>query len=223
MGSPLSRDLIVRTAVTLIERHGVDAVSMRRLAAELGAGAMSLYNHVPNKAALLDAVAEYVMADMELTIDPAADWQEAARSLARSFREVAQRHPRCVMVVVSRQPNTAAGLRPVELALETVQAAGFHGKAAVRAMRAVVNYILGCLVQEATLTEARWASEGHPLVNLADLDAAGLVHVRELLPALAEHDSEADFEFGLELLISALDALPRTGALRGKGVAASGH
>jgi AcrR family transcriptional regulator len=213
MGSPLSRDRIVRTAVTLIEEHGIDAVSMRRLAAELGAGAMSLYNHVPNKAALLDAVAEYVLADMELDVDPNADWREAARALARSFREVSQRYPRCVMVVVSRQPNTAAGLRPVDVALATVQAAGFHGKAAVRAMRAVVNYVLGCLVQEATLTEARWASEGHPLVNDAALDAAGLVHVRELLPALAEHDFEADFEFGLELLISALDALPRSGAL----------
>ena len=222
MASPLSRDLIVRTAVTLIERHGVAAVSMRRLAAELGAGAMSLYNHVPNKAALLDSIAEYVLADMELTVDPKADWREAARALARSFREVAHRYPRCVMVVVSRQPNTTAGLRPVELALETVQAAGFHGRAAVRAMRAVVNYILGCLVQEATLTEARWASEGHPVVNEADLDAAGLVHVRELLPALTEHDSEADFEFGLELLISALDALPRADALRQAAAGAPG-
>ena len=222
MGNPLSRDLIVRTAVTLIERDGINAVSMRRLAAELGAGVMSLYNHVPNKAALLDAVAEYVLADIELAVDPAADWQEAARSMARSFREVAHRYPRCVMLVVSRQPTTTAGLRPVDLALATVRAAGFHGKAAVRAMRAVVNFVLGCLVQEATLTEARWASEGHPLVNEAALDAAGLVHVRELLPALTEHDSEADFEFGLELLISALDALPRSDAMRSRGAAASG-
>jgi AcrR family transcriptional regulator len=222
MGSQLSRERIVRTAVDLIERQGIDAVSMRRLATELGAGAMSLYNHVPNKAALLDAVADYVLSDMELSVDPMTDWREAARSLARSFREVAHRYPRCVSVVVSRQPNTTAGLRPVELALETVQAAGFHGRAAVRAMRAVVNYILGCLLQESTLTEARWASEGHPLVNEAALDAAGLVHVRELLPALAEHDSEADFEFGLELLIGALDALPRSDPMRSKGAAAFG-
>ena len=66
------------------------------------------------------------------------------------------------------------------------------------------------LVHEASQTEARWASDGHALVDEAELVAAGLTNVRELLPALAEHDSEADFEFGLELLISALDALPRT-------------
>jgi hypothetical protein len=134
--------------------------------------------------------------------------------MARAFREVAHRYPRSVMVVISRQPNSTAGMRPVELALATVRAAGFHGRAAVQVMRAVVNYVLGCLLHEASQTEAHWASEGRPLVDEEELVAAGLVHVRELLPALAEHDSEADFEFGLELLISALDALPRTDALR---------
>ncbi|HET9143411.1 TetR/AcrR family transcriptional regulator C-terminal domain-containing protein [Actinophytocola sp.] len=212
MASPLSRDLIVRTAVELIERDGVNAVSMRRLAAELGTGAMSLYNHLPNKAALLDAVAEYILVGMEFAADPAADWREAVRSLARAFREVAHRYPRSVMVVVSRQPNSTIGMRPVELALATAQAAGFRGKAAVQVMRAVVNYVLGCLVHESSQTEARWAADTRPLVDPAELEAAGLVNVRELLPALAEHDSEADFEFGLELLISALDALPRTAA-----------
>ena len=212
MGSPLSRDLIVRTAVALIERDGINAVSMRRLAAELGTGAMSLYNHVPNKAALLDAVAEHIMAEMEFTADPAADWREAARSMARAFREVAHHYPRSVNVVISRQPNSTAGMRPVELALATARAAGFDGRDAVRVMRAVVNYVIGCLVHEASQTEARWAADSRPLVDVAELDAAGLTNVRELLPALAEHDSEADFEFGLELLISALDALPRTSA-----------
>jgi AcrR family transcriptional regulator len=212
VGSPLSRELIVRTAVELIERDGIEAVSMRRLAAELGTGAMSLYNHVPNKAALLDAIAEYILADLEFAADPAVDWREAARSMARGFREVAHRYPRCVMVVVSRQPNSTAGMRPVELALATARAAGFDGRDAVRVMRAVVNYVLGCLVHEAGQTEARSASDSRPLVDPAALDAAGMVNVRELLPALAEHDFEADFEFGLELLVSALDALARTGS-----------
>lgn len=213
MGSPLSRDRIVRTAVELIERDGINAVSMRRLAATLGTGAMSLYNHVPNKAALLDAVAEHIMTELEFPEDwQIADWRESARSMARAFRAVAHRYPRSVMVVVSRQPNSTAGMRPVEAALATARAAGFDGQGAVRVMRAVVNYVLGCLVHEASQTEANWASEGRQLVDPAELDAAGLVNVRELLPALAQHDSDADFEFGLDLLISALDALPRTSA-----------
>lgn len=212
MGTPLSRDRIVRTAVELIERDGMNAVSMRRLATALGTGAMSLYNHVPNKAALLDAVAEHIMGEIEFPEDPAADWRESARSMARAFRAVAHRYPRGVMVVISRQAYTTAGLRPVEAALATARAAGFDGRDAVRVMRAVVNYVLGCLVHEATDTEAKWAADGRPLVDPAELAGAGLVNVRELLPALAERDSDADFEFGLELLISALDALPRTSA-----------
>ena len=132
---------------------------MRRLAAELGTGAMSLYNHLPNKAALLDAVAEYVLSDLEFATDPARDWREAARSMARTFRDVAHRYPRSVMVVVSRQPNSTVGMRPVELALATARAAGFDGRAAVQVMRAVVNYVLGCLVHEAGQTEARRSSE----------------------------------------------------------------
>jgi AcrR family transcriptional regulator len=203
----LSRDLIVRTAVRLIERDGINAVSMRRLATELGTGAMSLYNHVPNKAALLNAVAEHILAELDFTADPTLDWKAAARSMARSFRDVAYRYPRSVMVVVSRQLNSPTGLRPVEHALATARAAGFHGRDAVRVMRAVVNYVLGCLVHEASQTEARWAAELQPMVTEAELTSAGLVNVAELLPALAEHDSEADFEFGLELLISALEAL----------------
>src|SRR5439155_20415192 len=111
--------------------------------------------------------------------------------------------------VVRRQPSSTVGMRPVELALATARSAGFDGRSAVAVMRAVVNYVLGCLVSEASRTEARWASDVRPHLDAAELDAAGLVNVRELLPELTAHESDADFEFGLELLISALDALPR--------------
>jgi len=63
-GGALGRQRIIRAAMELIERDGSDAVSMRRVAASLGVGTMSLYNHVPNKAAVLDGVAEFIMADM---------------------------------------------------------------------------------------------------------------------------------------------------------------
>src|SRR5687768_17449668 len=71
---PLSRPRIVAAAIDLIEREGADAVSMRRIAGELGVGVMSLYNHVPNKAALLDAVAEAVLSEIEFADDPDAEW-----------------------------------------------------------------------------------------------------------------------------------------------------
>lgn len=206
MASPLSRERIVRTAVELIERDGPEAASMRRIAAELGAGVMSLYNHVPNKAALLDAVAEHIMLDLEFAADPDAEWPDQARALMRNFRAVGHRYPRSVMLVVSRQPHTAGGLRPVERALATARAAGFEGRAAVLVMRAFVSFALGCLVHESGR-----AGQAPPAAAIEGLTSE-YVNVRELLPELTAHDPDAEFEFGLELLISAMAALQRAGA-----------
>ena len=150
----LTRERIVSAAVELVEREGEDALSMRRIAAELGYGVMSLYNHVPNKAALLDAIAEYVMADLQFAAVPQADWRDQARALVRTFREVSRRYPRSVNVVIMRQLNSHAGLRPLELALATARAAGFDGVTAVRVMRTFVAYALGTVVNDARLD--RW-------------------------------------------------------------------
>src|SRR3954453_9698535 len=92
---PLTRELIVRTSITLIERDGAKALSMRRIAAELGVGVMSLYNHVPNKDALLSAVAESVLAgldvldtDTDTDTGPGLDWKRSARALVAAFRAI---------------------------------------------------------------------------------------------------------------------------------------
>jgi AcrR family transcriptional regulator len=207
----LSRERIVRAAVALIERDGIDAVSMRRLAAELAVGTMSLYNHVPNKAALLDAIAEFIMADIEFATDPDADWQDQTRALAHTFRGIARRYPRSVLVVITRQPKSTVGLHPVEIALAAVRKGGFEGQVAVRLVRTFVSFVLGSLINEVGVAEAAGAGVDAPdKAELAEaLSRAGYLNVRDLLPVLAEHDHDSDFEFGLELLISAVQALPR--------------
>jgi AcrR family transcriptional regulator len=202
----LTRDRIVRITVDLIERDGEQALSMRRVAAELGSGVMSLYNHVPNKEALLDGVAEFVLADLEFSPQPGADWRDQARTLVRSFREVSRRYPRCVNLVVTRQLHTPAGLRPLEAALATVRAAGFEGEIAVRIMRTFIAFALGSLVNDARLarpTDARLRDVA-PL-----LDPQQFPNTRTLAGDLDRIDPDADFDFGVELLIAAVAALPR--------------
>ena len=200
--SALSRARIVQVAIDMIERDGEDAVSMRRIAAELGCGAMSLYNHVPNKDALLDAVAEDIMADFRFVTDPDADWRDQVRALVRAFRDISRRYPRCITVVIMRQLNTAAGLRPLESALGTARAAGFEGEVAVRIMRAFVAYALGSLVNEARLNH-------RPATGRAAVDPTRFPLIAEHADTLTRIDHEADFEFGLDLLITAVEALPR--------------
>src|SRR5258708_21296618 len=122
----LTRERIITAAVELIEREGVDAVSMRRIAGLLGSGVMSLYNHVPSKAAVLDGVAERVMSGIDFTTDPGAGWEDQVRAQARAFRHIAPAYPRSTMVVVSRPVNSAAALRPLAHPLATLPTPAFR-------------------------------------------------------------------------------------------------
>ncbi len=204
----LTEDRIVRAAATLIERHGLAAVSMRRVATDLGVAPMSLYNHVPNKAALLDAVAEHIIAGLRYTDDPTADWQDRGRALARAFRAMAQDHPQGMAVVMSRQINSPAGLRLIEHALAIADAGGFSRRQSVQIVRLLVAYIIGSLSRESGhALMLNYASDPQRVLERAD--QARFPHVHDLAPLLVEHNFEADFEFGLDLLMNALAGLPR--------------
>lgn len=211
----LTRERIVLAAVELIEREGAGALSMRRVAAELDVAVMSLYNHVPNKGALLEGVAEHVVSGLELNDDPSEPWQERARALVRAFRKVAHDHPRCMTIVLTHEIDTPVGLRPAERALALAGAAGFDGGTAVRIMRALLAYALGAQLREAGMAKMLGHLAETGAESWARLDPGEFPHVIAAGPALADVDAEADFEFGLDLLIGALDRLPRRRADRG--------
>ncbi|MGC5016446.1 TetR/AcrR family transcriptional regulator C-terminal domain-containing protein [Streptosporangium sp. DT93] len=208
----LTRERVVRAAVGLIEREGVDGLAMRAVAAELGVAVMSLYNHVPNKAALLEGVAEYVVAGMDLPDDPGEDWKLRARTLIRAFRKTAREHPRSMTVVLTHKIDTSVGLRPAERALAIAGSAGFDGETSVRIMRAMLAYALGAQMREVGTAKMLGYLHRNPAETFAELDPGQFPRVIALAPELARHDPETDFEFGLDLLIAALDALPRTSA-----------
>jgi AcrR family transcriptional regulator len=210
----LSRERIVTAAIDMIERQGAEAVSMRRIATELGCGVMSLYNHVPSKSALLDDVAERVMSGIEFTAAPGTDWQDQVRAQARAFRAIGRRYPRCTMVVVSRPTTSVTGLRPIENALATLREAGFGGPEAVLIMRSFVGFIVGSLLREVGATPALGGARDDEQASYvaqaggpAELDPAEFPQVTSLHAELTEHDPDTDFEFGLDLLVHAIAAL----------------
>lgn len=205
----LTRDRIVRAAIDLIERDGSDALSMRRVAAELGVAVMSLYNHVGSKAALLDAVAEHILSGMIVPDDPAMPWTERARMLIRAFRKVAHDYPRCVTVVLTRKVDAPSAMVPVERALAIADDAGFDGETAVRIMRAMMAYAIGAQMREVGAAKMLDYLPQGGAGQWGDLDPDAFPHVLALRRNLLAHDPETDFEFGLDLLIQALDALPR--------------
>jgi AcrR family transcriptional regulator len=206
----LTRERIITAAVELIEREGAGALSMRRIASELGTGVMPLYDHVPSKAALLDGVAERVLSGIDVTTEPGTGWEERIRAQARAFWQVARVYPRSTMVVVSRPVDSAATLRPIEHALATLRGAGFGGEDAVRVVRTVVAYVAGTLVREVGVIpglEPQRPLGQDPAVLAADrpfLDPAEFPQVMSVSAELLNRDFDADFEFGLDLLVRAV-------------------
>ncbi len=205
----LSRARIISAAVDLIEREGVEAVSMRRIAALLDCGVMSLYNHVPSKAALLDDVAERVVSGIEFTAMPGASWQEQVRAQARAFRAIARKYPRSTMLVVSRPTPSLTGLRPIENALATLREAGCGGNEAVLIVRAFIAFIMGSLLREVGVTPGLRdeTADAGTTVNANRLDPAEYPQVTSLAAELSRKDPDGDFEFGLDLLVHAIAAL----------------
>ncbi|WP_204287141.1 TetR/AcrR family transcriptional regulator C-terminal domain-containing protein [Microbispora amethystogenes] len=162
----LSRDQIVRAAVDLLDAEGLDALSMRKLGARLGAGATSLYWHVANKDELIELVMDEVYAAVVLPED--ADWRETTRVFAYAMRGAVFAHPwsaRLIGMVPALGPNA---LTVSDRLMGAFVRAGFHGIDVDYACAAVVSYTLGATIPEVAFLGAV-ESSGQ---SVADLQAA---------------------------------------------------
>ncbi len=144
----LTRSRIVEEAVALLDEEGAESLSMRRLASRLGVSPMSLYHHVADKAALVDGIAEHLMAQLEVP-DESVPWDAAIRTMATSFRSLTMRHPAAFRVLLGRE-RPAAMLRTAEIVVARLVAAGFEEGAAVTTFRVVVRFLLGSVMVEST-------------------------------------------------------------------------
>ena len=138
----LTRSGILSAAVALVDERGVEALSMRGLASELGIEAMSIYNHVPSKDALLDGIVETVLDEVHAP-GGAGTWQEVMRELALRHRAVALSHPRVMLLYSSRTVASPAWRRAVEDTFAALQGAGFAAEEAVNAYRIFWCFVVG--------------------------------------------------------------------------------
>jgi len=201
----LTRELVVRTALRLMDEEGLEAVTMRRVAHELGVEAMSLYHHVRDKDDLLDGVIEAVMAEFPSPEDH-PDWREAGRRTARAWRALLKAHPHVITLMAHRREPlvSLAALRPMDHALSVLRRAGLSELEAVRAFRAFGSYIQGFVLAEvAHLFGGEAEAPGEP-----DLGAIGaeLPTLAAHLPYLVRCDFDEEFEHGLDLMIRGLEA-----------------
>jgi len=194
----LSRDTLLAAALALIDRDGLESLTMRRLGAELGVEAMSLYNHVENKDALLDGVCEVMVGEI-VSHSPAPDEpREASKADLRALRRVALRHPHAFPLLATRPIGAYTATREVaERALRRFRAAGWDDQGAMRALRTSVRFVLGFAMSESqserSETVGAGAGRGTPLVD-------------ELLRQIASDDSNELFEFGLDVVLDGLES-----------------
>jgi AcrR family transcriptional regulator len=210
--SQLSRDLVLRTAVEYADRHGLEALSMRKLADELGAGAMSLYHYVPNKTDLIDGMVDLVFAEIELpALD--VDWRTAMRRRAVSTREALNRHRWAVGHMEGRSTHGPANLRLHDAVLGCLRAAGFSLEMTVHAYSVQDAYIYGFALQETDMTpetpEDFAAVAAQQMEDYAAVlaDFPNLVEVVGGHVAKAGYDYAKEFLFGLDLILDGLERI----------------
>src|ERR1035438_735781 len=208
----VTREVVLAAALEIIDRDGADRLSMRRLARALDRDPMILYRHAPNKAALLDGVAEMVLA--QLTVDATdPDWAGQLRSVARSYRALALAHPDVVPLLVTRPLATPLALRPhgtlrpLENVLELLTRTGFSGPDALHIYRALFGFLHGHVLDELQeLVDNPDETDDLLRLGLYRLPIGDFPLLRSLAPVLASYDGAAELERGLDILLTGLTA-----------------
>ena len=197
------------TALRLVDAHGLDALTMRRLGHELDRDPMTLYRHTPNRTALLDAVAELVLDQLVIPFEP--DWETQLRRTAHDLRRLALAHPHVVPLLVTRPLSTPLGLRPLgtlrplEQFLALLIGAGFAPVDALHVYRTYFSWLYGQLLTELQEVVAD-PDETDDLLRLGlhHLPAREFPRIRSLAGALAAYDGPAELELGLDIFLTGL-------------------
>jgi AcrR family transcriptional regulator len=218
--NPLTRERVMNGAVALADRGGLEALTMRNLAHELGVEAMSLYYHVVNKEAVLDGVAEVILAEIEEAVnrvDPPSTpdgWKTAMRTRILAAREVLLRHRWASGVLETRTTISPTTMRYFDALLGLFRFGGFSYDIAHHAMHALGSRALG-FTQE--LFEPDNVDEGEQDATVALEDMADqFPHLVGMLAEISHDDPDStlgwcddqtEFEFGLDLILDGLDRL----------------
>ncbi|OUC99196.1 TetR/AcrR family transcriptional regulator [Streptosporangium minutum] len=204
---------MLEAAIRIADRGGVEAITMRRVAQELGVEAMSLYHHVPNKDAILDGVVDMVFAAIELPGTECGDWRDAIRTRASSARAVLSQHSWALGLMDSRRTPGPATLRHHDAVLGVLREAGFTLPMAAHAVSLIDSYVGGFVLQEANLPVTTPDDVGEVAGDILDhLPAGEFPYLTEMIVDHAlqpGYDHTSEFGYGLALILDALEARRR--------------
>ena len=209
----LTRERVLRAAISLADRGGIESLSMRKLGDRVGVEAMSLYNHVRNKEDLLDGMVDVVFSEIDLP-SAGVEWRTAMRQRATSLRQVLLRHPWANGLMESRTAPGPANLRHHDAVLGSLRSAGFSVEMAAHAYSILDGYIYGFTLTELTLPFRKPGDVARVAGNIVERFRAGdYPHLAEMAVERAMKPGYAygdEFEYGLDLILDgikrALDA-----------------
>lgn len=193
--APLTHDLIMETALRLIDRGGLAACTMRAVARELDVQAMSLYWHVKDKNALMDGVIVHVLRDIADAPMSEHDWPDDIRAFARRFRALMAAHPNVAPLLAQRPTSSYIAAKGAAVTTITnLERVGFSRAEAIDVARTAVRFVFGFAITEA----ARDAAHDERVAKDGAISA--------LAAAVADDDPARLFEFGLGVLIDGIRA-----------------
>ena len=198
--APLSRERVLRTAIDLADKSGVEAVTMRRLGQALGVEAMSLYHYVASKDDVLDGIVDVVVSEIEAPPEE-GDWRAAIRARALSAHVVLRRHPWAPRLIATRTTMSAAMLRHMDAVMGDLRRGGLSDALAHHGMHVLGSRVLG-FTQE--LFDSADLGPGVAAILGGEGEAAGYPSIAAVL-ASVRHDEDAEFEFGLDLILDGLE------------------
>jgi len=220
--APLTRERILRAAISFADESGLEALSMRRLATSLGVEAMSLYNHVANKEDILDGIADLVLGEIDVS-SGRAGWKLAMRRRAMSVHEVLVRHPWASVVIESRTGLGPVRLNYAESMLRVLREGGFPVESAHAAILLLDSYIYGFVLQVKS-----WPHQGMDGPSLVEqmskrVPADQYPNLSETMRFIMQPGArrtssapnalpyQAEFEFGLEVILDGLERVRNKG------------
>ena len=208
----LNRERIAAAAVGLVDRDGLESFGVRRLAAELGVDPMSIYNHIPGKAALLDAISEAVLTEAAVGAGtPPVDWEEIARLMAHGYRDMALRHPRVFPLLTTRSQGSSVALGALEQLSTAMRRAGLPDQVIADAPVTLFGFLNGYLLAVLSPKLGVQAADESAPEGVTAFDPTLYPAMASLAPLQLDFGSSEHFDRLLEIVLD---------GIRGQGTAA---
>ncbi len=204
--SPLTREMIARAAMGLVDREGLSSLTMRRLGTALQVEAMSLYSHFTTKEEMLNEVADLLFQEVTLPAEE-AEWERFSWELFLGLRRVLLSHPNAVPLLVGRWPRSQAALAPIEASLRSLRLGGFDEATALDGHCALMSFTVGYLLHELgrpsepSVNPDSWATGLYGLTNLSSQETP---HLWELAPFALQREDDEQFAAGLAVVLAGL-------------------